>query len=94
MPASRDVDLQQDTPIALEDALGLTTGQKYLVSNPGETLVLVRSSATEPAATARGHLVTPIPEGDIIVIADAVDKSWFWSRDPDGGKLVIIEIPS
>ncbi len=92
--ASQDVDLLQDQPIALEDLLGLAPGKKYLISNAGETVVLARSSATEPAPDARGHLVAPIAQGDIVAIADDTFKSWFWSRDPDGGRLVITEIPS
>ena len=89
--ASQDLDLLQNEPKALEDELGLVSGRQYLVSNTGDTLILARSDANEPAAGARGHPVKPFD--DIIALADANFKSWFWSADPDGGQLIITEIP-
>ena len=89
--ASQDLDLVQNEPKALETELGLVSGRQYLVSNTGDSLILARASANEPAAGARGHPVKPFD--DIVALADSQFKSWFWSTDPDGGRLIITEIP-
>ena len=89
--ASQDLDLVQSVPQALEDVLGLTAGSKYLVENAGDTIIRTRAAQNAPGANARGHIVKPYDS--LIVIADAAFKSWFWSDDPDGGKLISTEIP-
>ncbi len=86
--ASQDLDLDA-TPKALEDELNLIDGTRYLVANAAESVIKMRVAAAQPGADSRGHFLPPYES--ITVLPAAGLKSWLWSLDPDGAKIISTE---
>ena len=86
--ASQNLDLGS-VPQALEDELNLVAGKRYLTENVGETLIRLRVAADQPGADSRGHQLGPY-ETITVIVVDGF-RTWAWSRDPDGAKLIITE---
>ena len=87
MPASTDVDATS-TPAAIEDSLSGVTYSRFTTFNADTTaVVLMRTAATQPSATARGALL--FPGDDIETIPETGLKTWVWTTDPNGAALIV-----
>ena len=88
---SQDFDAS-GVPTDLADALNLTTGKHYYVTNVDAIASLRwRDADAQPSASARGHI---IPSNSSVVLrVESTTKLWLWTDDGSCACVVTEAIP-